>query len=67
MVGRSLTERVALLHRMKPDERLSITSLRKLYLRRGIKRKVIVKKKCVPLSKQTFSDNAVQYCKRRIA
>ena len=34
---------------------------------RGIKRKVVVKEKRVPPNSQNFSDNAVQYCKRRIA
>ena len=66
MVGYSLAERCSLLHRLKPDERISVSSLQKLYASRGIKRKVIMKVKRVPLPKQEFCNNAIQYCKRRI-
>ena len=51
-----------LLHRAKPDERVSVTSLHRIYIAAGVKRKVIVKAKRVPKKSQSWSNEAVRYC-----
>ena len=46
--GKTLAERAALFTAAFPDKTIAVTTLRRLYLRHGIKRKKVVKRKVVP-------------------
>lgn len=46
--GRTLAERSALFTQLFPDKKIAATTLRRLYLKHGIKRKVVRKVKVVP-------------------
>ena len=46
--GKSLSERSALFSAAFPDKRIAVTTLRRLYLRHGIKRKRVVLAKVIP-------------------
>ena len=52
---------------MKPDERISASSLCRLYKAYSIRRKVITKPKVIPYGKKVFSNKQVLFCKRRLA
>ena len=54
--GRSMKERVTLFHRKYPNKRVAVTSLRRLYLNRGIKRKVVRQEKLKPAHVQAAFD-----------
>ena len=43
--GHTLKERTTLFHRKFPNKRLAVTSLRRLYLRHGVRRKLIRQEK----------------------
>ena len=46
--GRTLKERVILFHRKFPNKRIAVTSLRRLYQQKKIKRKVVRQEKVKP-------------------
>ena len=54
--GRSMKERAILFHRKFPNKRIAVTSLRRLYLRKGIKRKVVRQEKIKPAHVQLAFD-----------
>ena len=55
--GRTFKERCKLFHRIYPDKRIAITSLRRLYLKHKIKRKKVRQEKIKPGHvKATFED-----------
>ena len=56
--GKSLKERAILFHRKFPNKRIAVTSLRRLYLSKGVKRKVVRQEKVKPAHVQaTFDTN----------
>ena len=53
--GQTLEWRTKLFHRKFPDKRIAVTTLRRLYLKHGIKRKKVRQEKYMPLhSRQQF-------------
>ena len=62
--GLSLKERTVRFHRRFTDKRIAVTSLRRLYLRNGVKRKKVRQEKAMPLgSRIKFAQN----CKNLLA
>ena len=56
--GKSMKERTILFHRKFPNKRVAVTSLRRLYLSKGIKRKVVRQEKIKPAHiQETFDAN----------
>ena len=42
-----MKERTVLFHRMYPDKKIAVTSLRRLYLRHGVRRKIVRQEKAM--------------------
>jgi hypothetical protein len=56
--GWTLKWRTKLFHRIFPDKRIAVTTLRRLYLKHGIKRKKVRQEKYMPLStRQRFTSD----------
>ena len=56
--GFSLKYRTTLFHRTFPEKRIAVTSLRRLYLKQGIKRKKVRQEKYLPPRTQaSFKEN----------
>ncbi len=62
--GRTMKERTVLFHRRFPDKRIAVTSLRRLYLRHGIRRKKVRLEKAMTLR---VRQNFVQNCQALLA
>ena len=46
--GKTLKERTVLFHRIYTDKRIAVTTLRRLYLRHGVRRKKVRQEKVLP-------------------
>ena len=62
--GLTLKERTVRFHRQFTDKRIAITSLRRLYLRNGVKRKKVRQEKAMPLGSRI---KFVQNCQNLLA
>ena len=62
--GRTLAERCMLFHRKFPHKRIAVTSLRRLYLTHGIKRKIVRQEKLRP---SHIRDNLEESKRKKLA
>ena len=60
--GKTLKMRTVLFHRMFPDKRIAMSSLRRLYLQHGIKRKKVRQEKYLPGHVQLNFDDRRRDC-----
>ena len=56
--GLTMKQRTVLFHRQFTDKRVAVTSLRRLYLKHGVKRKRVRQEKFKPrLQRENFAEN----------